>query len=39
MHELQCLEVNLVQEYAQEPAKLGNLYECVQYASAIIPRL
>ncbi|CAL2032311.1 unnamed protein product [Caenorhabditis brenneri] len=39
MHELQCLEVNLIQEYAQDPAKLGNLYECVQYASAIIPRL
>ncbi|CAI2345792.1 unnamed protein product [Caenorhabditis sp. 36 PRJEB53466] len=39
MHELQCLEVNLVQEYAADPAKLGNLYECVQYASAIIPRL
>ncbi|KAF1766193.1 hypothetical protein GCK72_006149 [Caenorhabditis remanei] len=39
MHELQCLEVSLIQEYAQEPAKLGNLYECVQYASAIIPRL
>ncbi|CAO4365744.1 unnamed protein product [Caenorhabditis nigoni] len=39
MHELQCLEVNLIQEFSQEPSKLSNLYECVQYASAIIPRL
>uniref|UniRef100_A0A8R1E0M6 Vacuolar protein sorting-associated protein 35 n=1 Tax=Caenorhabditis japonica TaxID=281687 RepID=A0A8R1E0M6_CAEJA len=39
MHELQCLEVSLVQDFSSEPAKLVNLYECVQYASSIIPRL
>lgn len=39
MHELQCLEVSLIQEFAQDSSRLNTLYECVQYASNIIPRL
>ncbi|PAV63269.1 hypothetical protein WR25_21562 [Diploscapter pachys] len=38
-NELQHLEAFLVDEYQRDKSKIGNLYECVQYASSIVPRL
>ncbi|KAK6021672.1 hypothetical protein OSTOST_12650, partial [Ostertagia ostertagi] len=37
--ELQHLEAFLVDEHERDPKKIENLYECVQYAAAIVPRL
>ncbi|KAK6023603.1 vacuolar protein sorting-associated protein 35 [Ostertagia ostertagi] len=36
--ELQHLEAFLVDEHERDPKKIENLYECVQYAAAIVPR-
>ncbi|RCN46984.1 vacuolar protein sorting-associated protein 35 [Ancylostoma caninum] len=38
-NELQQLEFFLVDEHKKDKTKIDNLYECVQYAGAIIPRL
>ncbi|ETN68345.1 vacuolar protein sorting-associated protein 35 [Necator americanus] len=37
--ELQHLESFLVDEHERDKTKIENLYECVQYAGAIVPRL
>ncbi|CAD6195288.1 unnamed protein product [Caenorhabditis auriculariae] len=39
VNELQHLESFLVEDFQKDSGKLANLYECVQYASQIIPRL
>ncbi|CAI5441091.1 unnamed protein product [Caenorhabditis angaria] len=39
INELQQLETVLIDEFTQDSSKLNNLYECVQYAGTIIPRL
>ncbi|EYB94244.1 hypothetical protein Y032_0174g477 [Ancylostoma ceylanicum] len=38
-NELQQLELFLTDEHKKDKTKIENLYECVQYAGAIIPRL
>ncbi|WKX97297.1 hypothetical protein Q1695_013168 [Nippostrongylus brasiliensis] len=39
VNELQHLEAFLVDEHERDKKKIENLYECVQYAGAIVPRL
>ncbi|KAK5977187.1 Vacuolar protein sorting-associated protein 35 [Trichostrongylus colubriformis] len=39
VNELQHLEAFLVDEHERDQKKIENLYECVQYAAAIVPRL
>ncbi|CAB3405156.1 unnamed protein product [Caenorhabditis bovis] len=39
VNELQQLETVLIDDFQQDASKLTNLYECVQYAGSIIPRL